>query len=161
MHIRQFLDEKRKLHSKSIYLKPFKAKPQEYLLSRNLSIQQIQTLIQLRSHMLVEAKLNFKGLHGENIWCEICNIFPSSQKHIFTCFEIRKEAKIISDKICYSHVDGSLEEQENFTKIYTYLLDIRRTILERRNPLRSREGHSTEDLNNSLFLNFHCATEIH
>ena len=96
-HIRQVFEDKKRVHKKQKYLIHFQPKPQQYLLSRNLSIMQIQRLIQLRTHTLAEAKVNFKGIYGENIWCEVCHLFPSSQEHIFTCFQIRKEVKPISD----------------------------------------------------------------
>ena len=102
------------LHTKSKYLRLFSPKPQEYLLSSKLNVEQIQTLTNLRTYMLSEAKLNFKGSNTENIWCSVCKLFPESQEHIWNCYLIRKETKTISERCCYNHIHGTLEQQEGF-----------------------------------------------
>ena len=158
--LRRQFDQKKEMHSKSKYAKSFKQKPQEYFFSMNLNLKQIQILFRLRTHMLSEAKLNFKGSFGENIWCSVCSIFPESQEHIFTCSEIRREAKDIQipDSCKYSHLDGTLQQQEEFTKNFCYLLEVRKQILEERNSPFYREGRSTEDLDSSSLSDVPDAT---
>ena len=146
---RRNLDERRKAHSKSAFLKTFQPKPQEYLNSTKLDTHEKQLLMKLRTHMLIEAKVNFKTFCGEQIWCSICHLFPESQKHIYECLVIRKEAERrnlkLSDQISYESIDGSLEEQEKFVHNYTLLLVTRQQILESRDKSPQAENHSTED----------------
>ena len=109
--------------------------------------------------MLTEAKVNFKGSNIENIWCDVCNLFPESQEHIWNCFQIRKEAKTIPDSCSYNHIDGTLKQQEVFTQMFSHLLDVRKQILERTNLPQTREDQSTEDLNLPDVFDFLSATE--
>ena len=144
------------MHSKSIFLGQFQSKPQSYLLSTKLNLIEIQTLMKLRTHMLKEAKVNFKQLHGENIWCSVCSLYPESQSHLYECYVIRKEAKKqgiqISERCCYSHIDGTLTQQEEFIKIYIKLLSVRQHILESRDQSPPEESRSTEDSDQSVNL---------
>ena len=163
--VRKQLEEKRRVHSKSKFLNQFQTKPQKYLCSNNLNIHEIQTLMKLRTHMLYEAKMNYKQSNGENIWCSICYLYPETQKHIFECFVIRREAEKsniqISDKCCYSFIGGNLEQQEEFIKIYIQLLSLRQRILESRDKSPQEESRSTEDSDQSVNLDTLDATVDH
>ena len=67
--MRYELEEKRKTRVKSKKFGIYTSSPQMHLLSSNLNVKQIQTLVNLRTYMLTEAKINFKHQFGDNIWC--------------------------------------------------------------------------------------------
>ena len=65
---------------KSLKLNIDKFVPKEYILSKNLSKSEVQTLFKVRNYM-IEVKDNFRSSH-ENIWCRLCLIFCESQDHL-------------------------------------------------------------------------------
>ena len=136
-------------HTKAIYLKSFESTPQKYILSSNLNTNEIQTLINMRTFMLSDAKVNYKGSHQNNLWCTVCFLFPESQRHIFDCFVLRSQLKneINFDEFCYEHIDGNLAEQEKFAKVCTKILNLRRELLSEKEDKTSEDkDQSTEDL---------------
>ena len=93
LKLRFELEQKRKSHSKAKFLDLFRPCPQKYILSTNMTVREIQLLVNLRTHMLSEAKINYKQKFGENIWCESCKLFPSSQEHLFNCYYSEMHSK--------------------------------------------------------------------
>ena len=150
MKLRREFEQKRMSHSKSKFLGLFKSKPQRYLLSLNLKIREIQTLVNLRTYMLSDAKLNFKHSFGQNIWCSACKLFPESQEHIFSCFKIRKElsGEVNFNDVKYEDINGSLTKQERIAQVYTKMIQVKQNLSEFNNPssFQDEEDQSTEDL---------------
>ena len=148
--LRREFEEKRKSHTKARYLGLFNSKPQKYLLSKNLKRQEIQILINLRTYMLSDAKINFKHSFGQNIWCTACKLFPESQEHLFSCVVIRKELKdeINFEEVEYDDINGSLEKQERIAKVFSRIVEIKQNVSHSNNTssLNDEEDQSTEDL---------------
>ena len=67
---RKQLNDLKESHSKSKFLNKFTSKPEEYLLSKNLTVKEIQTLFALHTEM-TEVKSNFKNKYKDNIWCAV------------------------------------------------------------------------------------------
>ena len=141
----------------AIYLKRFKSAPQKYLLSSNQNTNEIQTLVNMRTFMLSDSKMNFKGSNQNNLWCKIFFLFPETQRHIFECFVLRGELKneVNFDEFCYEHIDGTLDEQEQFAKVCTKILMLRRELISKKDGTTSEDkDQSTEDLDDSLMQIF-------
>ena len=103
--------------------------------------------------MLSDSKVNYKASHGNNLWCSVCYLFPETQRHIYDCFVLRSELKpeINFDEFNYDHIDGTLSEQENFAKMCTKILKLRRELICKKQGYSSQsEDQSTEDLDESL-----------
>ena len=81
--IRHELEQLKKQHSKSVHLRTYSSSPQKYLLSSKLNISEVHIMTNLRTYMLSDAKMNFRGSQKENIWCSVCYLFPESQRHIY------------------------------------------------------------------------------
>ena len=88
----KFLIEQRNKHSKSENLKFEGFKPANYLMSRNLTTKEVQTLFSLRSRM-IDVKANFPSTNQDNLWCKLCFLFPETQQHLLECPEISIRTK--------------------------------------------------------------------
>ena len=128
---------------------PFKPCPQSYLVSTNMNVKEIHMLSNLRTYMLPEARMNYKQQFGDNIWCSSCQLFPSSQEHLFSCFVIRSELESVVnfEEYSYDDINGNLEKQERIAKLF---IKIREVILKQTrdglHPSPSNwEDLSTED----------------
>ena len=96
------LNEVKLKHSKTENLKLTKIIPAEYLSSKNLNLEEIQTLYKLRTRM-ISVKMNFKSQHKENIWCETCQLFPETQQHLTVCPVIKKKCSQLIDYSMMNH----------------------------------------------------------
>ena len=56
-------------------------KPAQYLMSNNLTNDEVQTLFKLRTRM-IDVKENFKTANNDNLWCIVCHIFSETQQHL-------------------------------------------------------------------------------
>ena len=88
----KYLEEIRFGHSKTENIKFKGFKPSPYLMSRNLSTREIQTLFSLRTRM-VDVKDNFSSGNTDNLWCKLCSLFKETQQHLLECPEIRLRTK--------------------------------------------------------------------
>ena len=131
----------------------FKSCPQSYLVSANMTVNEIHMLCNLRTYMLPEAKANYKQQFGENIWCSSCQLFPASQEHIFSCFVIRDKLKhdVNFNEYSYDDISGSLDKQEKIAKLFIKIREVIMKLKEEGlNPSpSSRKDQSTEDLDSS------------
>ena len=118
----KYLNEIKYNHSKTQNLKFEGFKPAKYLLSNNLTTEEIQTLFKLRTRM-VNVKENFKNGHIENMWCRNCQLFKETQQHLLECPILRSKTKhlIKFEELEYNMIFGSLKNQEKFTKSYHLL----------------------------------------
>ena len=125
------LEKLRKSHSKTEKLKFCGFKPREYLLSKNLTTEEVQNLFKLRTSM-INVKANFKSSHTNNMWCKLCLLFTETQQHLLECPVIRIKTKhLINFKdISYDMIFGNIGNQETIAKKYQIILKARDDILE-------------------------------
>ena len=86
-------------------------------MSKNLCLKEIQTLFKLKTEMN-NVKNNFKSSHIENMWCQTCHLFSETQEHIKKTSEYS-----------YNMINGNIEQQEKFVKVYQVILDMRKDIV--------------------------------
>ena len=98
--------------------------PQEYMLSKNLSISEVQNLFKLRNSM-IDVKDNFKSSYTDNMWCRLCMLFSETQIHLINCSIIRKKLKgiINFENLNLEMIYQSIEKQEIIAKSYTIILN--------------------------------------
>ena len=120
------LNEVKLKHSKTQNLKLIKNCPAEYLGSKNLNLEEIQTLYKLRCRM-ISVKMNFKSLHKQNIWCETCHLFPETQQHLSVCPVLKANCSQLIDFSVIDHqmIHQNIARQEKFAKNYLILLKSR------------------------------------
>ena len=118
-------------HSKTENLKFVGFKPSEYLLSKNLTVEEIKTLFRLRSRM-VEVKENFKNAHKDNLWCRLCQLFKENQQHLLECPVIRVNLKgvINFQELDINMIFGTISNQEKLAKNYQIIFQKRKDLLE-------------------------------
>ena len=128
------------IHSKSKHLPVFSTKPDKFILSRNLSVIEIQTLFKLKCRMIDVAD-NFKS-GKESIWCKMCSLFIENQSHLLSCETIRRKLKSIInfDNLHYDFISGNLDQQEQIAKAYVKILKTRENLLK-----PSNEDQSTSE----------------
>ena len=119
-----------KRKQKSIKLNITKFNPQEYLLSKNLSISEVQNLYKLRNSM-IDVKENFKSSHENNMWCRTCSMFRETQQHLIDCSAIRERVRGLIDfhNLDVNMAFKSIINQEKLAKNYTIILNARNEIL--------------------------------
>jgi hypothetical protein len=76
---KSYLKNKRKEKTKNIDINHFK--PKEYLMSKNLSVTEVQNLFKLRNCM-IDVKGNFHSGNKDDMWCRTCNLFTETQQHL-------------------------------------------------------------------------------
>ena len=114
------LEARKKQKSIKLNMKTFK--PQDYIISKNLSITEVQTLYKIRNSM-IDVKENFKSNY-ENLSCRVCFIFSESQQHLLDCSIIREKLKDVVEfeSLNIEMAHQSLESQELLAKYYTIIL---------------------------------------
>ena len=123
------LEKLRGSHSKTVNLKFSGFKPASYILSKNLTTEEVQTLFKLRTRM-INVKNNFGS--SDDMWCRLCHLFTETQQHLLECPVIRIKTKhIINFKnLDHNMIFGTLENQEVIAKNYQIILKARTDILE-------------------------------
>ena len=123
----QNLESRKKQKSNKLNIKTFK--PQDYIISKNLSKTEVQTLYKIRNSM-VDVKENFKSNY-ENMLCRLCFIFRENQQHLLDCSIIREKLKdvIEFENLNIEMAYQSLESQELLAKYYTIILYARSDII--------------------------------
>ena len=130
----EYLVNKRNSHSKTKNLDIKTFTPQEYLLSKNLKISEVQNLYKLRNKM-IDVKDNFSSSHTNNKWCKTCFLFSETQQHLVDCPTIRQKLKglVKFENLTYNMIFGSTKNQEIFAKNYTLILNARQDIIDMAN----------------------------
>ena len=105
--------------------------PAEYLLSKNLSTEEVQTLFKLRNRM-VSVKGNFSNGNKDNMWCKTCKLFSETQKHLLDCPVIRLRTKNVVNfqEVSPQMMFGTIQNQEKIVKSYHIILEARKDILQ-------------------------------
>ena len=125
------LEELRISHSKTQNLKFDGFHPAEYLLSKNLSTEEVQTLFKLRNRM-VQVKGNFANGNKDNMWCKTCKLFTETQEHLVECPAIRLRTKSLINfqEVSCEMIFGTIKNQEKIAKSYHIILEARKDILQ-------------------------------
>ena len=123
-----YLKSKRK--TKSMRLDIVKLEPKNYLLSKNLSITEVQTLYKVRNSM-INVKENFKSSHEDNMWCKTCLLFTETQQHLIDCPKIREKLRglVKFSNLSIDMAFQSLKNQEEFARIYNMVINARSDII--------------------------------
>ena len=126
-----YLESQKKQKCSNLNIKTFS--PQEYILSKNLSISEVQTLFKIRNSM-IDVKANFKANH-ESLLCSLCLSFCETQDHLINCTKIREKLKgvIEFDKLNIEMAYQSLKNQELLAKYYTIILNARKDMISHDN----------------------------
>ena len=121
------LEARKKEKSKKLKISSFK--PQEYILTTNLSITEVQTLFKIRNGM-IDVKENFKS-NNENMCCRLCLIFRESPQHLLSCSKIREKLKGVINfaSLNIEMAHQSIKSQEILAKNYTIILNARSDII--------------------------------
>ena len=103
--------------------------PQDYIISKNLSISEVQNLFKIRNSM-VDVKENFKSGH-ENMSCRLCFESSESQSHLLDCPKIqdRLNGVIKFQDLKIEMAFQSLKNQELLARSYTIILNARKDML--------------------------------
>ena len=80
------LNNLKKIHSKSNFLKCTEVKQADYIQHTGFNTKEKQLLFKLRSKTL-DVKQNFKG-QNKNPWCSSCGLFQETQSHLLQCPEL-------------------------------------------------------------------------
>ena len=130
VHVKEYLDQQKNVHTKSKLMPRYTGKPEGYLFSNKLNKEEIQNLFKYKTR-IINVYDNFKNDYTKEKFCKLCHIFPNTQEHIIKC-EILKQS--LSDQINFlytsvNNINGTIEEQENFAKSLTILLKKREDLL--------------------------------
>ena len=104
---------------------------EEYLTSKELSIEQVQTLYKLRNRM-INIKENNKSSYTENSWCRTCFLFRETQSHLLQCPPIREKLRFMVDfkSMKYDMIFRSLAKQVKIAKAYALIVQTRKDMIE-------------------------------
>ena len=125
------LNQLKMKHSKSGYLTSSSFKTQNYFLDSRFNRKETQLLFKLRSRTL-NVKMNFPNQHEDKL-CKTCKLFPETQSHLLQCPEIVPKLKIVCSAntvVEETMLYGSTDNQLKIVKIYTEILEIRKSLLE-------------------------------
>ena len=116
----KYLIELKNAHSKTENIEFCGFKPAQYLMSKNLTTEEMRTLFQLRSRM-IDVKGNFSSTHINNMWCKLCHLFTETQQHLLECPEIRLRTKnLINFKEAeYEMIFGNIKTKKKLPKYIT------------------------------------------
>ena len=126
----KYLNAKKQSHSKVRDLQYKNISPQKYIISKDISDGQIQTLFALRSNML-RVKANFSGMYPDKRCSFGCNT-EETQEHQLSCqylLDKLEDASILAE-IEYSDIFGDIETQIDFIYPYCELLKVREKMKE-------------------------------
>ena len=127
----QELQEKKEMHIKVKHIDySGLRKPQPYLLSHKFDNDMSSMLFNLRCSSINDFKDNFHTLYGNLPPCKmLCGKGIDSQRHALSCKAILEKLSLpeleTMNQLRYSHLYGSISEQENITMMFSRILQIR------------------------------------
>ena len=127
----KYLEGEKNKHSKIRDIKYKNLKIQSYILSDQLSNEDVCMLFALRSRM-IKVKRNFSNQFGQNLSCTLGCRFEESQNHLLKCEYIlnKMDDKDVLTDCEYSDLFGNIEEQVEIAKIFSEILKIREELLQ-------------------------------
>ena len=134
-YVAQHFEYVKSTHTKSQNFENVSGKPDDFLLSKNLSIEEKQNLFKAKSHML-SVKSNFKNGNKHNLFCEMCTIHYQTQQHLFKCPKIVNKLKNKEkfQNTSYEHMQGTIAQQEQFGQVLTMILKTREEMINTETP---------------------------
>ena len=127
----KYLTRLQSSHSKIKHIKYESLKIQPYILSKNLTDNEVNNLFALRSRM-IRVKENFKNQYLQNLKCQFQCEKVESQQHLLECeslIEKLNDDKYDLTEVEYSDIFGNVKEQENIIHIYDKILTLRDELL--------------------------------
>ena len=129
----QFLQNKKKQHSKVKNVEYTKLETQKYMTSPLFNDQDVSLLYAMRSRAL-ECKSNYKSKYKNNdLVCSICSEEEDDQPHIMQCKVLNSKLAsddVVREKIEYNDIFRNHQKQKVIVTLYEKLLKIRKTMLE-------------------------------
>ena len=127
----------------------------EYLFDPRFSREKCHLLLSLRARTFSGAKVNYRGKYKEDLFCDLCRLFPSTQEHYLRCIEAIQYIRQMDSSFqieCESDwVYGTLGQQLKVTSTYQKIIEVNDQLLsQRRSHGTNREETSTEVPKNSL-----------
>ena len=107
-------------HSKSQRLTKSEVKSEDYLTSNKFSRSEAELLFALRTRM-TKTKMNFKMLHGQDIFCTACKLQPETQQHLLQCPILTQNISIPSD-LEYEDLYKSTDYQQRIVRLFKEVL---------------------------------------
>ena len=109
-----------------------KLQTQPYILSENLTNEEVNNLFAIRSRM-IKVKMNFPKQHKDNNLCSLGCKVEEDQRHLLECEIIldKMEDKFSLAELEYSDLFGTLTEQVQIAKAFSNILKIREELLEK------------------------------
>ena len=115
-------------------------KPAPYLFSDKLTVSEIQTLFKVRSRT-ISVKGNQSSSFINNMKCRICLVSSETQDHVINCERLKKDIQYLNtENLKPEMIFGSLDDQEEFTKVYHLLWMKRKELLNLSQPPASEAG---------------------
>ena len=122
----RYLNKLKSKHSKSVGVHFTAGSVAPYLTDERFSQSERELLFKLRSKTLF-VKENFSHLYdGSSMLCDLCNLFPCTQKHVLQCPEL--STSLIIDKsiqVDESDIYSDVDKQLLYVKIFKSFWDLR------------------------------------
>ena len=127
----KYLESIKNGHSKIRDIKYNKLEVQPYILSDELSNEEISSMFAVRSRM-TNVKRNFINKFNQNLSCTLGCEVEENQEHLLDCkFLIDKlEDKSILAECEYSEVFGNIDQQIKMCKIFSKILKIKEELVD-------------------------------
>ena len=120
-------------------------KPQQYLTSKLFSNKQCALMFALKSKSVRGIRENFRNMYSDNTLCPVCERCADTQNHLIHC-KVLQDIIPLTNEVCFSDIEGSLEEQKAFIQTYEKYLTLRVELLEESEPEHSLPGLYTGPL---------------
>ena len=103
-------------------------KPQEYLISPEISNEEATLLFNLRCRSVRTFKENFKALHSNKTQCGLCQKEKDTQEHALECPVIQNHVKV-EDDIVYEDLVANVTRQKRIAALYRRIVEVRERLL--------------------------------
>ena len=128
----EYLQHLKSNHSKVKMIHYDKLAMQPYLSSNQLTTEEKQLLLRLRSSM-INVKASFKSQH-QDLTCNLCRDPNTVQtaSHLLDCKIVLSHSPALfnNDSVQYEHIYGTVDQQIEVTRLYSEILQIKSKIEE-------------------------------
>ena len=129
----QDLNKRKSTHSKVQDIQYGSYAKQKYMSDKNFTQKDIDLLFKLRTNMISDVKMNFKGMYDGDYSCNLCKEdIPQTQAHLTQCNKIIDNCPQLLDNIDveYEDIYAEPEKQLKITKLFRKILETRDKIME-------------------------------
>ena len=109
------------------------------MISSIFTNEEVNLLHALRSRS-IQCKVNFRGLHGDNLSCPLCqDESQDDQPHILTCVALRRLLRsdnVANSDVKYDDIFGNIYQQKEVTVLFGKLIDIRKQLIDEQQQLQ-------------------------